>query len=208
MQRHARSLFLAAILLPTLAACGARDQDQTPAGAGAVDRIIAKETRASRNPDERRGVEIRRAGFEKVFAGTALQYSATFSEENRIDLGLIGHRLAGQQMLASGATLQNLPMTSGAVSVAPDQGDAAPGVTLTGVPGYEDVSMRMHEGTVTIVSLDHEKDAFAGLPVVTGFEVNFDGRFLAFSDDASRIVENPAGNRGVSISGAIRWHKE
>lgn len=208
MHCHFGPLFLAAILLPALAACGAQDQGQTPAGAGAVDRIIAKEKRSARHPDEGRGVEIRRVGVEKVFAGTALQYSVTVKEANRIDLGLIGHRLAGQKMLASGATLQNLPMATAVVAVEADQGESAPGMTLTGVPGYEAVSMRMHEGTVTIVSLDHEKDAFAGLPVIKGFEVNFDGHFIAFFDDASRIVEHPADSRGVSIAGAIRWHKE
>lgn len=207
MQRHPRSLFAAAICL-ILAGCGAQDQAQMPAGDDAVDRIIAKERRSATSPGERGGIDIRRVGLANVFAGTALQYSATFKEENRIDLGLTGHRLVGPQMLASGATLQNLPMATGVVVVGPEQGDSVPGMTLTGVPGHEDVPMRMREGTVTIVSLDHQKDAFAGVPVVKGFDVDFDGRFDAFSDDPSRTVENAAGNRGVSISGAVRYFQD
>lgn len=204
MHLHSAYLVLAALCLPTLAACG--NQDQMPAGSAAVERIIAKEKRSAQKPDESRGVEIHAAGTDRIFAGTAMQYGATFKDGNLIDLELIAHRLEGQQMLASGAKLHNLPFATGVVSVELKQDDSTPRMTLTGVPGHDGVSMRMAQGTVTMVSLDHQKEEFTGLPVVQRFAVTFDGQFVP--DDASSTIENAADNRGVQISGAVRYHKE
>ena len=38
--------------------------------------------------------------------------------------------------------------------------------------------------------------------------MTYKGDFLSFSDDPDKIVVNPAGIRGVTISGAVRYHKE
>jgi len=208
MPRKPKFVFLAAMCFPLLAACGTQSQGTPASGSSEADRIIARETRNARRPDESRGIEIRRLGFQKLFAGTAMQYSATFKGDNLIDLGLKAHRLEGQEMLQSGATLTNLPMGEGDVAIDADQGGKTPMMTLTGVPGYEKLTMRMRQGTVRIVSLDHEKDSFTQLPVINGFELTFEGHFLAFSEDPDYIVTEPEGNRGVPISGAVRFHKE
>ena len=201
-------LLIAVLVLPALAACGTQDQRASPADAAAAERIIARETSSARRPGQSRGIEIRRIGFQSVFAGTAIGYGWTFKEENLIDLDLSAHRLDGQQMLESSAHMTNLPLVAGEVTIDASQGGAAPGMTLTGVPGYEDVSMRMNKGTLTIVSLAREKDAATGTPVIDGFEVTYQGDFLSFSDDPDKIVIDPPGNRGVTISGTVRYHKD
>ena len=201
-------LFIAVLCLPALTACGAQSPDTTPTSSGAVDRIIAKEVDNARKPNTTRGIAIRRIGFKEIFAGTAIQYGATFKDGNLIDLELSAHRLEGQQMLKSGARMENLPMTEGAVAIDADKGETAPSMTLTGVPGHESISLRMQQGTLTIGTLDHEKDSFTGVPVIKGFEVNFKGRFLAFSEDDSKIVVDPVENRSVTISGSVRYHKD
>lgn len=208
MSHSTLPLVLAALLVPALAACGNDASNPASATASGVDRIIAKETSNARKPDQRRGIEMRRIGFQSVFAGTAIGYGATFKQENLIDLELSAHRLEGQQMLKSSARMTNLPMAGGEVTIDASQGSDAPGMTLTGVPGYEDVSMRMDKGTLSIASLTHKKDAATGMPVIDGFEVTYRGDFLSFSEDPDKIVANPAGIRGVTISGAVRYHKE
>ena len=208
MSHYSLPLILAALLVPALAACGNDAANSNADTAAGVDRIIAKETRNARKPDTSRGLELRRTGFKPVFAGTAMQYGATFKQDNLIDLELSAHRLEGQEMLKSGAVMQNLPMGLGETTIDASKGDEAPGMTLTGVPGYETTPMRMNQGTLTIVKLHHEKDAFTGVPMIQGYEVNFDGHFIGFSDDPEQIVVNPGENRGVKISGSMRYHKD
>ena len=208
MKSRPAHLALSALFFAALTACGAQSPDTPPTGSGAVDRIIAKEIDNARKPNATRGIAIHRIGFKEIFAGTAIQYGATFKDENLIDLELSAHRLEGQQMLKSGTRMQNLPMTLGDVDIDASKGDGAPGMVLTGVPGYEDVSMRMNQGTLSIVALPLERDSFTGLPVIEGFEVNFKGRFLAFSEDDSKIVVDPVENRSVTISGSVRYHKD
>lgn len=208
MKSRPAHLALSALFFAVLTACSGQNTDTPPTGSGTVDRIIAKEIDNARKPNTARGIAIRRIGFKEIFAGTAIQYGATFKDENLVDLELSAHRLEGQQMLKSGARMENLPMTEGAVAIDADKGETAPSMTLTGVPGHESISLRMQQGTLTIGTLDHEKDSFTGVPVIKGFEVNFEGRFLAISEDASKIVVDPVENRGVSISGSVRYHKD
>src|SRR5690554_6720200 len=125
MQRHITHLLIATLALPTLAACGQQSQDTSTTNA-AAERIIAKETRNARKPNEAKGLEIRRDGHERIFAGTAIGYSATFKGDNLIDLGLEAHWLDGQTMNKSGAKLENLPMAQGRVSISANPGEEAP----------------------------------------------------------------------------------
>ena len=199
MQRHITHFLIAAFCLPALTACGAQSQDASTANS-AAERIIAKETRNARKPNESKGLEIRREGHERIFAGTAISYGATFKGDNLIDLGLEAHWLDGQKMNKSGAKLENLPMAKGRVSITANPGEEAPAMTLTGVPGYENVPLRMHQGSVTIVSLAQEKDAFTNLPVIQGYEVNYEGRFAPEGTTAA--------NGDMTISGAVRYLKD
>ncbi len=207
MQRLIHCL-VAALTLPVLIACGTQGEDTSPADAAAAERIIAKETSSPRQPDQRRGIEIRRIGFQSIFADTAMQYDVTVKQDNLIDVALSAHRLEGQQLLKSSARMQNLPLAEGDVTIDAGKGDDAPGMILTGVPGFEDVSMRMNQGSLAIVSLPFEKDTLTGLPVIDSYEITFKGRFLAFSEDPDKIVVDPVENRGVTISGAVRYHKD
>lgn len=200
MQRHLARFLVAALALPTLAACGTESHDAAAANTAAAERIIAKETRNARKPNEAKGLEIRRDGHESIFAGTAIGYSATFKGDNLIDLGLEAHWLDGQTMNKSGAKLENLPMAQGRVSISANPGEEAPAMTLTGVPGYENVRLRMHQGSVTIISLTQEKDGFTNLPVIQGYEVSYEGRFAPEGTTAA--------SSDMTISGAVRYHKD